>query len=296
MKTILKIHFVILLPYTLYASNISSFIESGKNVNIKSCDKYNWCKIQDSVYYIKKRSIGTYNSNQIQYKTKELTALYEKQGKSFQTLSNYLISQKHGYKKNMTGMQHIIKPHKDPNIIKQSINNINNYFIALGLNTFSMNVRQNDTVGKTNLAHTMDTSGKGFNIKVGKYFYNRYAASLNYEKTNLSDVNIYSLYASLNYIFKLPLDPYIGISAGQSFMDWKIDPRTNAKTSNHDLKTKLFGIQTGASYKLNNNFSTYSQFSFRKYNFKTKVISSQNISYIKHKKKTSFELGIKYNF
>ncbi|MFT5660525.1 MAG: opacity protein-like surface antigen [Sulfurimonas sp.] len=180
-------------------------------------------------------------------------------------------------------------------LIARDINSENDYFVGVGVHSNALSVKKTNISGNILLARTLDDSTSSISVQAGKKIEN-YVMSINYESAKLDDVDMKSLYLSVDYEFETFLNPFIGISLGMSNLKWKTDPLVNSKIKDEKLSSLLYGVQAGISYKLYKNWSIYSTISYQKLDFKTNLIATPAKAEVTHEDKTSIGVGVRYSF
>ena len=170
-----------------------------------------------------------------------------------------------------------------------------NYFVGVELNYNQLSVNKTNIVGDIILNKELDDSASSVSFQVGTKLEN-YVLSANYEVVNLDDVNMYSLYLSLDFEFDMFLTPFLGISLGMSNLQWQTDPLVNSKTKDEKLSSLMYGVQAGISYQLYKNWSIYSRLSYQKIDFKTTLTSIPAKADVTHEDKASVGVGVRYSF
>ena len=173
---------------------------------------------------------------------------------------------------------------------------IKKYFVGIGFDCISLDVKKQDQVGSIILNHTPDEKATSFTFLGGINLSQNGRIYGNYEILNLDDVKINSYYLSYDYIFPHILNSYIGLSLGMSDLEWQIDPLVNSQLKDSKLSSLLYGIQGGIEYPIENQLSIYSQVSYQKLDFKTNLTSTPAKSTLTHEDKKSLNIGVRYSF
>lgn len=169
------------------------------------------------------------------------------------------------------------------------------YFVGVGLNYNQLGIEHENQVGDIPLNKELQNNVASATLQLGTKI-DSYVVRANYEIANFDDIMINSLYASLDYEFDYAIKPFIGVSLGMSYLEWKNDPINAAKTTDTQLSSFLYGAQMGFDYEFYKNWSFFSEVSYQKLDFKTNLISLPAKATIKHKDKKSLGIGLRYSF
>lgn len=167
------------------------------------------------------------------------------------------------------------------------------YFIGAKLAYNSFGVNKKDNLGSITLNSQPDNTALSGSFEIGMRI-DDYILSADYERVNLDDVTLDSLYLNLDYQFEMYLNPFIGVSFGMSNLNWQRDPLLISQAKNAALSSMMYGVESGIEYQIYKNWSFVSVLSYQKFGFVTNLVSGAERSEIKHEDKTSIGVGIRY--
>ena len=174
------------------------------------------------------------------------------------------------------------------------------YFVGVSVNLNTLSVSQSNA-NSIILPNSLDDKTTSFEIEIGTILQDKYIVSANYEILNLDNIKLQSYFLSLDYKFNHFLNPYLGISLGNTDLSWQTDPLNTSTNRDYKASSLLFGIQAGIQYPLTPRWSVYSQASYQKLNLDTnlKATNTSNTqinSTISHEDKKALGVGIRYSF
>ncbi len=166
-------------------------------------------------------------------------------------------------------------------------------FIGAKLAYNALGVNKKDNIGLMTLNSEPDKSALSGSFEIGMKI-DDYILSADYERVNLDDIALDSLYMNLDYQFKTYLNPFIGVSFGISNLNWQEDPLLISQAKDTALSSVMYGIESGIEHHIYKNWSVVSVLSYQKFGFVTNLASAGARSEIKHEDKTSIGVGIRY--
>ena len=283
-----------LLATQLYAADIPK----GAMIEIESCSKVNWCKLDKKDLYVEKRYVKHLRGKLYRNRDDD-TFLYKKRTGDNHELFNYI--KKHQEYNNVNNFIHGYIRVKDIQDFATH-NNLNskttivqqeqkeepnsNFFVFAGLGTSISNITKD-----TNVAINPDTLHYLFDLGVGYNFNKTYFTTLSVQRATNDDEDITDLLLSANYRFKdLYLTPYIGLVAGAGQLEWK---NISTDSTQDDLKSSRYflGLQAGAAYKLTDNFSLYGQYQYLPVSYMAHTPQGE----LEYSRLHNLTLGVKYD-
>lgn len=170
------------------------------------------------------------------------------------------------------------------------------YFIGAGVASNTLHISKKDQAGLVTLSHEPDSHALSYSVQGGAKINTNYIAALSYEHIGLDDVTIRSLDLSLDYMFDLFLHPSIGVSLGMGELEWSKDPLASSQLKDTKLSSFFYGLQAGIEYELDKHWSIYSNLQYKKFDFKTDLISISSKAQINHEDSKSIGIGVRYWF
>ena len=184
------------------------------------------------------------------------------------------------------------------NIPKESDKkNCKSFFIGLSVGGSKLNMSEDKVTGDIDLDVDLKNSGLNYGLEGGYYFHKNIFMTLNYQRTDLSDLYINDLYTTLNYQFDdlSIVAPYLGLLAGYSLMNWDTYP-VDSITEDPKGSSFMAGFQVGGDIDIAFGISLYIVYKYWITNFTTDVETQDAKTVIEHKDEQNLNLGIKYNF
>lgn|GEM_PF-4426997 len=276
---------------------------------VDSCDKHNWCKLQNSKYYIRgylfdkdgdkytlkdryektyyywsiKNSTFGYNkvlkrgeqNNKYQKSIKVLEEKKDIQNIEQQKISNTYINKKINIEKPKPS--YIFKP---------------DYFVQFSGGLSKVDVKTD--IEKRLLKKDLDDTGAALDIAVGAQIKN-FFATVNYGFMAYDNINMKNIYTTINYKFdNKSVSPYIGLLVGYGSLKWLESPLTISRNEKLSSNSNMVGLQIGINTKLTEKWHFNINYQYIKYDYTMDINDAQY--YIDHKTQNNFTIGIKYIF
>ena len=143
----------------------------------------------------------------------------------------------------------------------------------------------------------LDNTGFTYDLGIGYQYNNNIFTTVNIARTSLDIVDITNLYLTVNYQFNHAVHkPYIGFIYGYNDVKWRELPIKSSSYNPSHIKERgpLYGLQAGASQKINNHISVFTQYQFIKLEDDVYVLN--NGTGLQHNLKNNFLIGFKYQF
>lgn len=181
-------------------------------------------------------------------------------------------------------------------------------FIFLNLNLYAENMFMDVSTGYSNIPYTkkdkqgsidldnLDENAYSYDLALGYKFSKNIFSTINYQYSNLDEMEFDDYYLTFNYQFQKRLKPYIGFLLGKSFLHYKKDLLKSSTSKNYTSGSFLYGVQAGLEYKLSTNLSFIPRFIYSRTNHGTNLISSPAKSNIEHNYKSHILFGLRLLF
>jgi hypothetical protein len=316
----------------LYSSDVlnDEVFEQGEIVKFEKCNKYKWCSIEGTPFYVKGFFFEPQGNGLYRKKSKEKTFLYVKNSDFLKNQSNDIffktsedeleqseiqnmkINKKYGYTRvsfsnlNKETQEKVLiaSVAKEQKVVEQKV--VEQKVVEQKVVEQEVVEQQKDlfvylSLGLSTISSDFDSSSRsisldeeGLNVDlgVGYRFSDTLFSTLSYQRAMFDEVDIDNLYVSLNYQFsKTPLKPYVGALIGSSHLVWSEYPVSGTLTNDEESNTLLGGLQFGIEYGFSD-WNIFGQYQILKNEHNTNVLGDNlSIDF-----QNNLNLGVRYEF
>lgn len=232
-------------------------IRHGDVLYIERCDEQNYCKIQNSKYYIKGDMFDKegerytlkdkYDKSYYYWNTQDSALIYKKVLKKGNPNKRYQKSTKIVKQQQAKTDEFVNDKNSQQNKNKNKIFDFR-YFVQFAGGLSKIDPKTN--LPKRFLDDDLDDTGVAFDIGVGAEQQN-FFATVNYGYITYDNIKMNNLYGTINYKFNNnDISPYIGLLAGQGDFEWDKTPLANSSDEKLSTQSTLIGLQIGANKQL----------------------------------------------
>lgn len=183
----------------------------------------------------------------------------------------------------------------EDNEVKESKDELNNFFIGASIGFSTISVKQEDITGSIVLANKLDEEGLNLNLELGYIFEDKNFSTISLGMSNYDDIDLYTLLASYNYLFDYSYNPYLGVSAGVQYMKLT-KAHTSAGLNEETGYNMAYGINAGIQKNINKNYLWFLEYKYLKSEHNTEVNISPAKTNIKRDNHHNLNIGIRYLF
>ena len=170
-------------------------------------------------------------------------------------------------------------------------------FLGIYVGASQFAVSQNSISGEVPLNFRLDERSINYGVELGYYLRNNIFNTINYQVTNLDNINFTHAFVSLNYKFDdiYFISPYVGVLGGYSIMTWKNSPIDSANTSS-STSSFMGGVQIGSEINVYKGISLYGFYRYILIDYTTNLKTDTGQKEIKHRSEQNLDAGIRYRF
>ena len=172
-----------------------------------------------------------------------------------------------------------------------------NSFISLSMGISKFDLNEKDISGNLTLNNYPKDAGATYGVGLGYYLHENFFVTLNYERTNLENIDFHTFLTSVNYKFNhmKNFSPFVGVLVGYNKMVWDTLP-IDTKISKASSSSPVFGIQIGNDTSLEKGLDFYIFYRYLWIDNSTRIKITPDEKEISHKHEHSLNLGVKFSF
>lgn len=171
----------------------------------------------------------------------------------------------------------------------------NKFFVSASIGYSSIDVKSRLENGENFNDNALDSGGLNIDVEGGYRINYHIFATLGYQGTFLDMATLHNFYSSINYQFsEYELDPYVGLVAGQSILNWSDDPHYVLIDRDLSSTSLYYGAQVGFSKEIKENWKMTAKYQLLNYNHELDI--RNGLSNIQHTLTNNFLIGAKYEF
>jgi hypothetical protein len=281
--------------------NTTNQIKNGDLIKLSSCDKFNWCKVNNTKgLYVRGYKFQYLQDMLYIMRAEKPTYFYIKSKKPdnlFGYIKHYIKPQKQVApltKEGIVKQQNIVStPKSIVKLKKENIDTVSQQslpiFIYANLGMTSLNSTQDKSIITP---ISTDKTGFVYEFGLGYNYTPTYFTTIAFQKAITDEKNIDNIILSANYKFTTTyLIPSVGLLGGYSTMLWTKDPVISANKQRKSTKFFL-GLQGQVEYKLKNRFTLLGTYQYLPYEHKTNI---KNGGYLNDNSEHNIMVGLKYD-
>ncbi len=276
-------------------------IRHGDVLYIERCDQQNYCKIQNSKYYIKGDKFDKdgerytlkdrYTKSYYYWNTQDSAIIYKKVLKKGNPNNKYKKSTK-VVKRSQTRTDEFVNEKRSKDDKEDEAVFDFRYFLQFGGGLSKIDAKTN--LDERFLADKLADTGIAFDIAVGVESKN-FFATINYGHITYDNIKMTNTYGTVNYKFtNNDISPYIGLLVGQGDFKWDETPLANSRDEKLYSSSTVKGLQIGANKSMSKQLYLNLNFQYIRYDYATNINDGE--FYIEHKTQNNLTIGVKYVF
>jgi len=172
------------------------------------------------------------------------------------------------------------------------------FFATASLGYTSTTISQNDKGDSIVLTKdAQDDSGVNYTVGVGYRYNQNIFTTVEYSKISFDMAKLDAIVVGMNYQFDTTLNPYVGVSVGQSKLKWKESPIEQTEEIVSDKSTKnTYGLQVGCNYDISKSIELFGQYQVLFQEHKTTITSPVHDTEVIGENQNNLNIGIRYYF
>ena len=297
-------------------------IEYGDIIKVTNCDEYEWCRVENSKYFVRGHLFTKIGNNLILEKNVKTYYFQQKKGGSmfntyekvsFETLNPKVVTIKvdtfkikkiNRQPKRTIVSSKVVPSKKKLKVLKRKakiktkyVSKKSNYFSTASFGTTDVDI--DHTINDSNDLRDGTLNGKGISFDYGiGYNKKNFFFTANFARSILEVVDMTNFYLSANYkIGTYSYQPYIGAIFGYSELVYVNYPRLGTITDNETVNKSgklMTGLQLGVDKKILKDLSLVLQFQYLDYGHFTSATNVEEKIF--HYSQNNLSLGVKYDF
>lgn len=308
-----KLFYILLLISFVDAKVIYT---KGEILDIKSCNKYRWCKVGNM--YLKGHQLKNISKNRYSvikdkvYAYKKISELQNDFGYTKLGLLNEInkvqyskvkkvIKKKNLFNNDETKVLKVLKDYKIKpvskivDIIVEEKRKDSFLSLFIGINKVSVDDKN---ISSFNLKEkAFDDRNLFYQFSYGQYLNDKISAEINFSQTKLDLATITNALVEINYDVDLPINTFIGLNIGYSKLKWDKSPSHQITTINtNNSNSFAYGFQIGSKYELYKDISLLLKYQFINHNEHKTILNIGTYGELNHKFSQQLSFGLRYAF